>query len=168
MRLLLLRLGAISILMFGSGCMISPPHPARSALETREIQTRNFETHNTKLVMKAVLNALQDEGFITNNAVVDLGLITATKEVDTQSDSSAFFGTLLMGNEATWEKASVMEATINVSEFGKQTRVRVSFHRKLLNNHGGLMSVAEVSEPLAYQDFFSKIDKSIFIQGADI
>ena len=168
MRRLLLRLGILAVLIFVTGCMISPPLPVRTALETREIQTRNFETHNTKLVMKAVLNALQDEGFITKNAVVDLGLITATKEVDTQNNSSAIFGTLLMGSEAIWQKASIMEATINISEFGKQTRVRVSFHRKLLDNRGGIMSVAEVSDPLAYQDFFSNIDKSIFIQGADI
>ncbi len=157
---------AAAVLVATSGCAPAPRPVPRSALQVREIQTRNFSTADTKLVMKAVLNALQDEGFITRNAVSDLGLITATREEDTERRSDMIFGTLFHGRDALWPKASVIEATINVSEFGKETRVRVSFHQKILDNRGGTMSVFEVDNPGLYQDFFSKIDKSVFLQGA--
>ena len=44
----------------------------KTQLQTREFQTREYDTNDTKLVMKAVLNTLQDEGFVVKNAVVDL------------------------------------------------------------------------------------------------
>ncbi|MBN8548480.1 MAG: hypothetical protein J0M12_04100 [Deltaproteobacteria bacterium] len=167
MRILSLA-AAVSVAIATSGCVPPTALPPRSALQIREIQTRNFGTADTRLVMKAVLNALQDEGFVTRNAVSDLGLITATKEEDTEQQSAVLFNTLFMGRDAVWPKSSIIEATINVTEFGKETRVRVSFHQKMLDNRGGTMSVTEVDSPGVYQDFFSKVDKSVFLQGAKI
>lgn len=156
------------MVLITSGCMPARQVVPRSALQVREIQTRNFATADTRLVMKAVLNALQDDGFITRNAVSDLGLITATKEEDTEQRHAAIFGTIFHGRDAVWPKSTVIEATINVSEFGRDTRVRVSFHQKVLDNRGATMSVIEVDDPLMYQDFFVKVDKSVFLQGAKI
>jgi len=51
-------------------------------LETREFQTRMFDTNNIKLVMKAMVNVLQDDNYIITNAVTDLGVIMAKKEID--------------------------------------------------------------------------------------
>lgn len=151
-----------------SGCQPAPILPPRTALETREIQTRSFAVKDQKSVMKAVLDALQDEGYITRNAVVDLGLITATKETDTETRGSALFSQLLMGENAAWEKQAILEATVNVSTFGPETRVRISLHNKVLDNRGAVMSVHEVEDPLPYQQLFSKIDKSVFIQSSGI
>lgn len=168
MNIFIRSLATVALLGVFCGCMPARPAMPHSALQIREIQTRNFETADTRLVMKAVLNALQDEGFITRNAVSDLGLITATKEEDTERQSTVLFSTLFHGRDAVWPKSSVVEATINVSEFGRATRVRVSFHQKMLDNRGGTMSVLEVDDPGMYQHFFSKVDKSVFLQGAKI
>jgi ribosomal protein S8 len=153
---------AASLLL--GGCITTPPKPPRSQLEVRQSQTREYQTSDSKLVMKAVLNALQDDGFIAKNAVVELGLITATREIETETTANRIFSSILMGNNARWEKAAVIEATINVSEFGKETRVRVSFQKKILDNFGLVLSVSDVDDPLYYQSFFTKIDKSLYIQ----
>lgn len=42
-------------------------------LEKRQFQTRTYETIDKPLVMKAMLNVLQDEGFIVYNANPLLG-----------------------------------------------------------------------------------------------
>ena len=63
------------VLLLGACVAPTPPKPPRSQLEIRQEQTREYDTHDTRLVMKALLNVLQDDGFIVKNAVVDLHLL---------------------------------------------------------------------------------------------
>lgn len=146
------------------GCATTPTAPPQTQLQIREYQTRTYETHDVKLVMKAMLNALQDDFFIVKNADADLGLLTATKEVDVENKSEAFFSALLAGSEATWKKNSIIECSANISEFGEETKVRINFQMKVMNNKGGVVEVRQIDEPAYYQNFFTKVDKSIFIQ----
>jgi hypothetical protein len=62
----------------------------------------------------------------------------------------------------------ITEATINVSPFGKGVRVRASFFRKIFNNQGVTVASQELDDPLFYQHFFAKVDKSLFIQRQGI
>ncbi len=75
------RLILASLLVLCSGCA-PKAQPLQTQLQTREFQTRSYETNDMKMVMKALLNVLQDDGYIVKNANVDLGLLTATKEID--------------------------------------------------------------------------------------
>lgn len=148
-----------------TGCFQSGvPMPARTQLEIRQMQTFLFDVKDFKLVMKAMLNVLQDEGFVVKNVHLDLGFLTSTKEVDIESRGNrlwtAFFGT----PEARWEKTCIIDATANVSEHGSQTKVRVNFQIKQLDNFGNVITVNQIQEALYYQDFFLKVSKSIFIQ----
>jgi hypothetical protein len=157
--------------------------PPKTQLEIREFQTRTFDTADHKLVMKAMLNVLQDDGYVVKNAVVDLGLITAAKEIDVapgRSGSGGLFGgvggTVIFGggpggvivggpqSPPRYDKTEVRDFTGNVSEFGDQTKVRVSFQRKLLDNRGDVVEVEPIDDPAFYQDFFSRMDKSLFLQ----
>ena len=54
--------------------------------------------------------------------------------------------------------------TGNVSEFGRQTKVRVSFQRKVLDNRGDVVAVEPIDDGEFYLDFFSRMDKSLFLQ----
>jgi hypothetical protein len=114
------------------------------------------------MVMKAVLNVLQDEGFIVKNADSDLGFISATKETDLGSSILVWGGTET--SESRYRKTSVIETTANISEFGDQCRVRVNFIKKILDNTGATMDVDQITDAQFYQDFFSKVDKGIFLQ----
>ncbi len=149
-------------------------------LETREFQTRMYDTNDVKLIMKAVVNVLQDDGYIITNAVPDLGVLMAKKEVDLGNTSANnnennfwfnFFKALNNDNkhrtreeEATYQKTKAVEVSINVTEYGKQTKVRANFQAKILDNKGNVVDVFPVNDAKFYQDFFAKTDKSIFLQ----
>ena len=180
-RLRRLALGAALVLL--SGCL-PPPPPPPTQLEVREYQTRTFDTADTNLVMKAMLNALQDDGYVVKNAVVELGLITASKESDLapgrsgNSGGNIFggLGSIIIGGtgpggvvvgsqrDPSYPKTEVRDFTGNVSAFGKQTKVRVSFQRKVLDNRGDVVEVEAISDLEFYQTFFSRMDKSLFLQ----
>ena len=146
------------------GCFQAPRLPQRTQLELRELQSRSYEGKDLKLVMKAVIGALQDEGFLIRNADKDLGFINASKEVDISDPNEEFWARLLAGAQAAYTKNSLVEASANVSEFGSETRVRVVFQTKVLNNFGNTMRSETVDDPSFYQSFFSKVDKSLFIE----
>lgn len=181
--LLLLGLTALA-----AGCM-PPPAPPKTQLEVRQFQTRTFETADTALVMKAMFNVLQDDGFVVKNAVMELGLITAAKESDLARGRSGASGGGLFGglggiiiggggpggvmvgtggDDPSFPKTEVRDFTGNVSAFGKQTKVRVSFQRKVLDNRGDVVEVEPIEDLEFYQSFFSRMDKSIFLQQEDL
>ena len=159
-----------------AGCAATP-QPQKSQLEVREFQTRTFDTPDVKLVMKAMLNVLQDDGYVVKNAVVDLGLITALRENDlapgrSGSGGADIFdvlghnGIVIFGSqsEPRFRKTEVIDFTGNVSEFGPQTKVRVSFQTKVLDNRGEVVEVHPIDDEKFYQDFFSRMDKGMFLQ----
>lgn len=176
---------AAGLLALAAGCF-PPATPPPTQLEVREYQTRTFDTADTALVMKAMLNVLQDDGFVVKNAVVDLGLITAQRESDLapgRSGAGGGFGGLggiviggtgpggvVIGSQSenTFSKTEVRDFTGNVSAFGQQTKVRVSFQRKVLDNRGQVVEVEPISDLDTYQRFFSRMDKSLFLQKENL
>jgi hypothetical protein len=155
----------------GTGCSAGL-QPVKTQLEVRQYQTYAFDTPDSKLVMKGLFNVLQDDGYVVKNAVIELGLITATRETDLAPGRSGqtvlAFG-VGAGTRAPYEvpiaqKIEVRDFTGNVTEFGQQTRVRVSFQRKVLDSRGALVEVMPISDPVFYQDFFSRLDKSVYLQ----
>ncbi len=135
--------------------------PQKSQLQIRELQTRMYDTRDTKMVMKTMLNVLQDDGFIVKDANLELGFLTATKEMGVETKEAVFWGTFLGG---TWEKGAIVEATSNVSEYGEQTRVRVNFQKKVYDSVGKVVKAQQIEDSKFYQEFFTKVDKGLFIQ----
>lgn len=152
----------VFLLILLSSCSWLEPKPKQTQLQVREYQTRAFDTKNVKMVMKVVLNVLQDEGFIVKNADSDLGFISATKETDLGGGPALVWGGTDVG-ESRYRKTAVVETTVNISEFGEQTKVRANFVKKILDNTGATMDVDAVTDPKFYQDFFSKVDKGLFL-----
>lgn len=145
--------------------------PAKTQLEKRQIQTRTYDCADKALVMKAMLNVLQDEGFIVNNANPLLGFISGDKEFDITDKSIDLEKDFGKDRKALiWQgiKVATIEATANVSEYGKDTKVRITFKRKLLNMYGNAQVINEINDEKYYQDFFAKVDKAIFLQKQKI
>lgn len=67
--------------------------PPQSQLQIREFQTRQFDHTEVRLAMKAMMNVLQDEGFIIKQGNLDLGLLSAEKQVDVEKRGEAFWAT---------------------------------------------------------------------------
>lgn len=181
----LIAVAALAVIV--SSCtIINAPKTTtpKTQLQIREFQTREFDTNDTKLVLKAVLNVLQDEGFVVKNAVIDLGLITASKEIQlsgrssSSSTSSDFWQEVFAqmfrdgsntrsstsNEDPRFNKFKVVEVSVNVSEVGTRSRVRANFLAKVLDNRGDPSEVYTIDDPKFYQDFFSKVDKGIFLQ----
>lgn len=94
---------------------------------------------------------------------MDLGLLSAEKQVDVESHAQAFWAVFWAGSDARYKKNSIFECSINVSDFGKAVRVRANFQVRLINNKGELMEVKPVTDEAYYRDFFSKVDKALFL-----
>jgi hypothetical protein len=67
--------------------IVSGPRPnalPQTQLQTREFQTREFDTNDVKLILKAMLNVLQDDGFVVKNAgkMMHEMVIGTRKELD--------------------------------------------------------------------------------------
>jgi hypothetical protein len=155
----------------------------KSQLQIREFQTREFDTNNSKLVLKAVLNVLQDDGFVVKNAVPDLGLLTASKEIDLNAKTDTkgeFWGDLLSaiviassdnntshhrrGDDKPQKKFKTIEVSVNVTEIGSRCKVRANFQAKETDNSGATQNVYVIEDQKFYQEFFAKVDKGVFIQ----
>lgn len=184
-----LVLAALSIVVL-TGCTIvrqqRTSQPEKSQLQVREFQTREYDTNDVRLVMKACLNVLQDDGFVVKNAVTELGLLTAEKEVQLsgqsrhQSASSDDYWLDVFENvfrkstnrsrsnrqaeEVRYPKFRKIEVSLTVSELGRRSKVRANFQAKTFDNNGQPLDVEAISDAVFYQTFFAKVDKGIFIQ----
>jgi phosphatidate phosphatase APP1 len=132
-------------------------------MQIRQFQTREFENVDVRTTMKTMMDVLQDEGFIVKQGSLDLGLLSAEKQVDVQNNAEAFFAVFFAGANARYKKNSVVECSVNVSDFGSSARVRANFQMRLVNNKGELMEVQPIHDEAFYRDFFAKVDKAIFL-----
>lgn len=143
----------------------------KTQLEKRQMQTREYNTSDKTMVMKAMLNVLQDDGFIINNANPLLGCITAIKEYDGRTNNdeiSREFGMTSMGVKFSGISSVVVDANANVTDFGGSVRVRMTFKMKLLNAYASVSKVNDVESPEYYKNFFAKVDKAIYLQKQKI
>ncbi len=165
-----------SMLLFMSGCgttsvpgmVLGKKAKQKSQLEIRQMQTRTYESKDMKMIMKAMLNVLQDDDFIIKQVNTDLGFFNATKETDVEKGSERFWEEFWWGKYGTWKKNSIIDCTAHISEFGDGMRVRVNFQVKIMDNKGGCVLVRQIDDPEYYQKFFSKVDKGIFIEKEQI
>ncbi len=75
---LVLLLGLLSL----AGCATTTPTNIAGGgtqLETRQIQTREYDTLDKAMTMRSVIATLQDLGFTIDQADAELGTITATR-----------------------------------------------------------------------------------------
>lgn len=152
-----------------SGCAsIFHSEPPLTQLQLREIQTREFATKDLNLVMKSMMNVLQDENFILKNVVMDAGLLSAEQQNEIPSSGWSILARGLLGPEMRWDKHSITEISANVTPHGDKMRVRVNFQRKTLDNRGNMSKSTTIQDPILYQVFFEKVGKGIFLQEQEV
>ena len=157
----------ILLAVLGTGCSSKDDQPL-TQLQVREIQTRSFEQKDAKTVLKEMINVLQDDAFIVKHANLELGLLSGEKDVDIENGWNRFFSVMARGQQASWNKNSVMEVSANVTQFGDDTKVRVNFQQKIFDNFGRVVKVMQIYDQICYQEFFNKVHKGLFIQEEQI
>ena len=160
--------GAVDATVGATGSLFKEKPKVKSQLEMRQMQTREFETSETTMVLQAMLNVLQDEGYIVQQVNSEIGFFNATKMMDTEDTFAKTWGTFWWGPSGQWIENTVIDCTANVSQFGERTRVRTNFQLKQMNNKGGVDKVQTMDDPKFYQDFFTKVDKGIFLEKEQI
>ena len=103
-----------------------------SQVETRNYQSRAFDTNNKQMVLRSVISTMQDLGFIIDRADETLGTVSGTSF---KNDS---------------------KMTVSVRPMGKT---------QMLVRANASANLHEITEPMAYQNFFNALSQSLFLDA---
>jgi len=150
---------ALGIVACSSG---PPPAAEMTQLEVRQLQSREYGDTDERTVIKAVIAALQDEGFIISTANPELGLVTAAMELRDEDKLSKAWSKLAYGM-GSYQTTRRFEASSTVQKLEKTVRVRINIIVKALANTGGILWSQPLYGEDIYQNIFSKVNKSVFL-----
>ena len=158
------------------GCATTIPKDALiltpETLAARQIQTRRYETNDEAEILSACIEHLQDLGFILSESETKLGVIVAYKTrtaVEAGQVVLAIALAALTGVPVPWEKDQQFTACVVTRPVGENSIiVRVTFQRIVWNDKGGISVLEGLMDPIQYQEFFSKLSKSIFLEAHEL
>jgi hypothetical protein len=166
------------------GCATTAPKGflklPESNLESRQLQSRQYDTTNTEQIVSAVAGVMQDLGFTLDDSETELGLVVASKACDAKDAgqmTGAFFVDLLCALNGTPSNAMAnVDAVQNVkvavvakpSLTEGKTVVRITFQRVVWSASNQINRVETLKDPKLYQNFFEKLSKAIFLEAQSI
>ncbi|MGR9074464.1 MAG: hypothetical protein ACU833_15490 [Gammaproteobacteria bacterium] len=176
-----------------SGC-VTPADPGvffvltPDDIKHKAFQTRSFETANEKELLSASAAVLQDLGFQIEESAVDVGIIRATKERGAREFGqelaqgliailSLFGQTILIIPVDLHQQIAATLATRPVEGDPSRFTVRIAFHRTVWKGEGhsgnqyippGQQRLEMIYDPKIYQQFFAKLNKSVFLEEHQI
>ena len=160
-----------------TGCAAKIPKEALmlkpESMQNRQMQTRRFATTDESKLLNSSTALLQDMGFTLEEANAPLGVLVASKMRDATTAGNvtlAVVATLLTRRPVAYDKEQKMRASVVTKMLpnGKEMSVRVTFQRIVYNTQGQVTTAEAIIEPEAYQEFFSKLSKSVFLEANQI
>jgi len=160
-----------------SACQTGIPKDALelspTSLEDRGIQTRYFDSNNEADTLSACAAVLQDLGFNLEESETKLGYILGSKDRDATDSGQVVLAVILAllgGGAMAIDENQKLRASIIVSpdKDGTRMKVRATFQRKVWNTQGNVSNVETIMDPETYQEFFSLVSKSIFLEEQKI
>lgn len=141
------------------------------SLADRQLQTRVFETDNEGKLLEASAAVLQDLGFTIDESEVKCGVIVCSKDrnvtefydVGLSIIASLFF---IDYEYATRQKVLASLVTRPLEE--NRIAVRITFQHLVWDTKKELIKNERVNEAKIYQEFFSKLSKSVFLTAHEI
>jgi hypothetical protein len=130
------------------------------SLKNRQLQTRIFESN------------LQDLGFTIVESETPCGVIVSSRDRDV-TEVSQVVGSIAMAvlfGVATPidDKQKVMASLVTKPLDDKRIAVRITFQHMVWNTHKDLVKNEQINDPKIYQEFFSKLSKSVFLVAHEI
>lgn len=126
--------------------------PPVSALEIRQMQTRTYEVKDKKQLMEAIVNVLQDRDYLINESNYNLGVVSGYKECKEGYHYARY------------------ETSVQINELNtKSYKVRTNFIKKNLDPTGNPSTQVDIKNPEEfYMEFFTQLNKSLFIESQGI
>lgn len=177
-----LWLGAVGLgLLHGCGMTSTVPDNElrleESTLEIRGLQSRTFTAPSEKEILAATIAVLQDMEYNVDRIESPLGVVTASKVADADSNKEQvglFFADLLCalagGDCGAMDTASdeqlimltlvVQPSLANIDEYV----ARVTLQRVVYDTLDRVKVKEEIHQPEMYQQIFERLSKSIFLQ----
>lgn len=172
------------LIVLSAGCLLLsacetkiPPEAlqlAPDSLQNRQMQTRSFAMKDEKKLLSASMDVLQDLGFQLTESETKLGVIVANKKADAM-EAGQVAGqvamALLLGVYTPIDDDQLIFSSLVVTPSTldkKKGNVRVIFSREVTNTQGKIARWELIVDPQIYQQFFSKLSKSVFLEENNI
>ncbi|MGD2186346.1 MAG: hypothetical protein PVI71_09465 [Desulfobacterales bacterium] len=146
--------------------MLSP-----ASLKDRQLQTRIFEAIDEKKLLTASAAVLQDLGYTIDETEVRAGVIVCSRDRDVTDPGEVLLSIalLLLGLYVPYaEKQKVLASLVTQPLQDESIAVRITFQHMVWNSDNVMIKNEQINEPEIYQDFFSKLSKSVFLVAHEI
>jgi hypothetical protein len=163
---------------FLTGCVSKIPKEALSlspqSIETRQLQTRYFDTNDEKNIISSCNAVLQDLGFNLDESETDLGVLVASKQRDATNVGQiigSVFLAFLTGVASPVDDEQTIRVCLVTCPCGEnldRVSARVTFQRIIFNTQGQVSKREAVVDAKIYQEFFNKLSQAVFLEAHEI
>lgn len=177
-------LGILLLLLILVGCQPHIPkgllRPSAQAVQSRQLQSRRYDTSKEDQIVIASAGVLQDLEFNLDESEPKLGVVVASKESDASTTGQYAMATLatILGGLAGSATSNAFDDIDDVQRIqasvvtqpveSNKVIVRVTFQRIIWNKKGNISRMETLNEPELYQGFFEKLSKAIFLEAHKI
>ena len=177
------RVGVVAVALLAGACQTLPEDAFRmpeTALETRQIQTRQFEDVDEITILAASSGVLQDLGYNIDEVEKELGVLSASKRADATNENQllgrialdaftcVFTFLIACDNENYLKADDVQDIKLTLVVLPQEEpdvhAVRVTMQRIVWDRDGRVSSRETIGDAEVYQAFFDKLSKSVFIE----
>lgn len=166
----------IGFCVFVSSCTMPIPKAALKltpeSLQDRQLQTRIYETTDEKNLLAASAALLQDLGYTLDESEVPLGIIVASRDRDVRNAgeiaASVFIAVLTGIPIPTSHRQKALVSLVTKPIDGNRVAVRITFQHMVWDKRNRLLKNEQINDAKIYQEFFSKLSKSIFLDAHNI
>ena len=142
------------------------------SLADRQLQTRIFYTNDEMKLLTASAALLQDLGFTIDTSEVGCGVIVSSRHRDVMDTGevvlSVALAVLLGVYRPVDRNQKVMASLVTKPVDDKRIAVRITFQHIVWNTQNQITKRERVNEAEIYQEFFSKLSKSVFLTAHEI
>ena len=142
------------------------------SLADRQLQTRVFETDDEMKLLTASAALLQDLGFTIDQSEVGCGVIVCSRDRNVVEPGEVIMSmtlAVLLGVHHPYAATQKVLASLVTKPLdGKRIAVRITFQHMVWNVDNKLIKNESINEPEIYQEFFSKLSKSVFLVAHEI
>ncbi len=146
-------------------------------ISNRQLQTRVFEAVDEQKLLTASAAVLQDLGFTIDETDVRSGVIVCSRDRDVVVTGEVIVSVALeilsvlvgMPTSVPYDKTQkVLASLVTTPVDNQRTAVRITFQHMVWGSDGNIRRKEQLNEPAIYQEFFSKLSKSIFLVAHEI